>query len=446
MFHSLYPSTLDPAVGCGDSAKVDFAHLEWSPARPVGSISQTTRRCSLRQMTIKSRRPRLVAVAFLVFVSLGMSGSVLGVAWPSMRSDFARPLSDLGTLLAVSTAGYFAAGLVAGRLTKRFGVGALLVAAMAIGTVSLLGYALSADWALLLASSVGVGITGGLIDSVINAYVALNHGTRTMNLLHASFGIGATTGPLLVASSLARGLSWRSAFVVLAIVELALLLTVFVVRRQWLTGPSSEAHQVAAPGSGVSVVGLLGVFFLYVGIEVAAGQWSYSLLTQGRGVGEFAAGVWVAVYWGGLTGGRLALGVIGDRIGPRTTLNLSMLGTLLGAALFWADPGGVGVLGLPVLGVSLAGVFPVLVSLTPAWVGADRTPTVVGQQIAAAMAGAASLPWVAGRWMDASGLERLGPFLFTAALLMTLLHLYVDRTSNESTGIKRIAATNTPHV
>jgi fucose permease len=397
-------------------------------------------------MIVKSRTSRLIAVAFLVFVSLGLSSGVLGVAWPSMRSDLVRPLSDLGTLLAVSTAGYFLAGLVAGRLTKRFGVGDILVAAMTLGTISLLGYATAEEWVLLLASSVGVGITGGLIDSVINAYVALNHGTRTMNLLHASFGIGATTGPLLVASSLARGLSWRSAFVVLATVEALLLVTVFVVRRQWPVGDTSEAHEVAAAGSGVSVVGLLGIFFFYVGIEVAAGQWSYSVLTQGRGVGEFPAGVWVAIYWGGLTGGRLALGAIGDRIGPRTTLNLSMLGTLLGAVLFWADPGGLGVLGLPVLGVSLAGVFPVLVSLTPAWVGPDRTPTVVGQQIAAAMAGAASLPWLAGRWMDASGLERLGPFLFGAALLMTLLHVYVDRTSNGNARVKRAAATNTPHV
>ena len=395
-------------------------------------------------MILRNRSTRLIAVAFLVFVSLGLSSGVLGVAWPSMRSDFTRPLSDLGTLLAMSTAAYFSAGLLAGRLTARFGIGRLLVAATALGTVSLLGYAVANEWALLLLSSVGVGLTGGMVDSVVNAYVALNYGTRAMNLLHASFGIGATTGPLLVASALARGLSWRSAFFVLAAAEFLLMVTVHAVRRQWKRGDGVSASKVRVPGANSAVMGLLGLFVLNVGLEVAAGQWSYSLLTEGRGVAEFAAGVWVAAYWGGLTGGRLALGVVGDRIGPHKVLHLSMAGSVAGTLLLWADPGGLGVVGLPLIGLSLAGVFPVLVSLTPALVGRERTPTVVGQQIAAAMVGAASLPWVAGRWMDADGLERLGPFLFGLAVLMALLHLYLYRATGGAGQVKPAAATNTP--
>lgn len=396
-------------------------------------------------MILKNRSTRLIAIAFLVFISLGLSSGVLGVAWPSMRSDFARPLADLGTLLALSTAAYFSAGLLAGRLTARFGIGRLLVVATALGTTSLLGYAIADEWALLLLSSAGVGFTGGLVDSVVNAYVALNYGTRAMNLLHASFGVGATIGPLLVASALARGLSWRSAFFVLAGAELLLLVTVFAVRRQWQTGDRVQISKVRAPGANAAVIGLLGLFVLNVGLEVAAGQWSYSLLTEGRGVAEFAAGVWVAAYWGGLTGGRLALGVIGDRIEPHLVLHLSMVGSVVGTLVFWLDPGGLGIVGLPLIGLSLAGVFPVLVSLTPALVGRDRTPTVVGQQIAAAMVGAASLPWIAGRWMDASGLERLGPFLFGTAVLMALLHLYLHRATRRRNDVRQVGATNTPH-
>jgi fucose permease len=385
----------------------------------------------------KDHSRQLVAVAFALFVALGLSHGVLGVAWPSMRSDFTRPLSDLGTLLAVSAVGYFVAGLMAGSLTKRFGIGNVLASCMALGTLSLVGYGIADDWVFLLLSSVGVGITGGLIDSVVNAYVALNHSTRTMNLLHASFGIGAMSGPLLVASSLARGLSWRSAFVVLAAAEMLLLVTTLTVRRRWPAGRDSEVSVAEAGSAGTSVASLLGIFFLYVGVEVTAAHWSYSVLTQARFVGEFAAGVWVAAFWAGLTGGRLVLGAVGNRMHPRTTLNVSMAGTLIGILIFWWDPAGIGALGLPVLGASLAGIFPTLVALTPSWVGQDRTSTVVGQQIAASTLGAAVLPWIAGRWMDAGGLERLGPFLFVSAVLMTLLHLYVDRLAGADADVRR---------
>jgi fucose permease len=343
-------------------------------------------------------------------------------------------LSDLGVLIAVSTVGYFVAGVIAGRLTTRFGLGDLLTAAMAMGTISLIAHAAARSWPVLILASVGIGFTGGLIDSTINAYVALNHGARTMNLLHASFGVGATSGPLLVAVALARGLSWRTAYVVLAGVEILLLVTVWVVRDRWPGIPEHDPGTVHGPRGGTHVAVLLGVFFLYVGLEVAAGQWSYSLLTQSRGIDEFVAGVWVASYWGGLTGGRLALGVIGNRLRGSTILGMSMAGTLLGIAILWWDPAALGVLGLPVIGLSLAGVFPTLVSLTPAWVGSDRSPSVIGYQIAASSLGAASLPWIGGRLIDSYGLEALGPYLLGLAIIMTVLNTVLDRAANRRGG------------
>jgi fucose permease len=252
-----------------------------------------------------------------------------------------------------------------------------------------------------------------------------------MNLLHAFFGVGATVGPLLVASTLARGLSWKVAYFILAGVEALLVIAVLRVRRLW---PDAVKDLVSLPDGrsarlGPMVLGLLGMFLLYVGVEITAGQWSYSLLTESRGVGELAAGIWVALYWGGLTGGRLLLGGIGDRVGPRRILQFSMIGSVAGSAFLWADPIGLGVLGLPLLGFSFAGVFPTLVALTPAWVGKQRAQTVIGFQIAAASAGTALMPWVAGLIIDEVGLESLGPYLVALAVLMATLNWVIDRSA-----------------
>ena len=83
----------------------------------------------------------------------------------------------------------------------------------------------------------------------------------------------------------------------------------------------------------------------------------------------------------------------------------------------------------------MAGIFPTLVSLTPSWVGPARSATVIGYQIAASSMGAATLPWAIGKWMDSSGLERLGGALFITALAMTALHLIVERSGKDQTGL-----------
>jgi fucose permease len=324
---------------------------------------------------------------------------------------------------------------MAGWLTRQFGIGRVLTTVLIMGTVALVGYGLVPNWPLLVSCAVVVGFTGGTVDSVMNAYTALNHDTRTMNLLHAFFGIGATGGPLLVASILARGLSWKVAYFVLAVAEAVLVVTVIRVRAAW---PGSAGALAAISGShpgrlAPMVLGLLGMFLLYVGIEITAGQWAYSLLTEGRGVGEFAAGIWVALYWGGLTGGRLLLGVIGDKVAPRTILQLSMIGSIGGTVFFWLDPAALGVVALPVLGFSFAGVFPTMVALTPAWVGKERAETVIGFQIAAASAGTALMPWMAGRIISASGLEALGPFLVALAVAMAALNWLIDRRASGQT-------------
>ena len=276
----------------------------------------------------------------------------------------------------------------------------------------------------------------GLIDGSINAYVALHRDARTMNLVHAFFGIGATVGPIMIASLLARGLSWRAGYFALAeLVQALLIVVALTVVREW-PSVADEDDVEARPraGFGASVATLLGLFVLYVGIEVAAGQWAFSVLTESRGMGEFAAGVWVAVYWGALTGGRLILGAIGHRVRPRTVLHASMVGSIVGSLGFWLDPAGLGEIGLTLLGLSLAGVFPILVALTPSWVGEDRAPIVIGYQIAAAAAGGASIPWLGGVLVNRGGLESIGPFLVAIALVMTAVHWVIDRSSSEPSG------------
>jgi fucose permease len=168
----------------------------------------------------------------------------------------------------------------------------------------------------------------------------------------------------------------------------------------------------------------IGVFFLYTGIEAAAGTWAYSLFTESRAVSMITAGTWVSVYWGGLTVGRLLAGVAVGFVPGNGLLRFCVAGMALGAALIWLNVTSVlGFLGLGLMGVAAAPVFPSLIATTPARLGSAHTGNGVGFQIAAAVLGQSLLPAFVGMLAGKFGLEIIGPALFVAAVMLSALVL-----------------------
>jgi fucose permease len=181
---------------------------------------------------------------------------------------------------------------------------------------------------------------------------------------------------------------------------------------------------LALPTTWLSIL----LFFLYSGLEFSAGIWLYTLLTEARGVQPAEAGVWVSVYWGALTVGRLVSGAIVARITVRTLLQLSMLGAITGVLLLWLNfAPWLSWTGVALLGMSLAPMFPSFVSLTPARMGPAHSANTIGFQIAAAMLGGAALVALFGLIANRFGLEMLGPFLLVAAVLMALVFEVLER-------------------
>jgi MFS family permease len=66
------------------------------------------------------------------------------------------------------------------------------------------------------------GLGFGAIDAILNAHAARHFGARDINWMHASYGLGATIGPLLVTVLLAEGLGWRRTYGLMALVQAAL--------------------------------------------------------------------------------------------------------------------------------------------------------------------------------------------------------------------------------
>lgn len=344
------------------------------------------------------------------------------MAWPSVRASLDLPLADLGFLLAAMTVSYFAAASLTGTLHDRLGTVRLIIGCAAAAAAGLLIFSFANGLAMLVIAALLVGAGAGPIDGSVNAHVALTRGVRSMGLLHASWALGAALGPGLVGLALALTTSWRPAYVVMALLYVGLAAAVWRTRAGWAVAP---ADAVVRPASRMPLVLALVLIalVLYGGLEVSAGQWSFSALVAG-GLAPLPAGWSVSLYWAALAGGRVALGLAGSRISPARLLDLSVGGGVIGTVAFAALPApAAGLVALPFIGLALSVFFPVLIFLTPGRVGAAEATRAIGYQAAAGTVGGAFLPGLVGVAISVSGLAVLGPALAAMAVGLGAFHL-----------------------
>lgn len=379
----------------------------------------------------------LIALVYLGFVSIGFPDGLQGVAWPSMRRSFGLPLDALGGLLVMYTAGYLISSFTSGRMLARLSVGMLLSLSCLATGVSLLGYAAAGRWWMVMAVGTLAGIGAGAIDAGLNTYAATHFSARMVNWLHAFYGVGALSGPLLMTTVLNAGQPWQLGYAIVGAGQLALAVCFGLTQRRWnddhqvesapiVSGPSALSN-ADAPASLFSTLRLpvtwfsVAVFFIYCGVEAGAGAWAYSLLTESRGVSATIAGIWVSIYWGGLTAGRIVSAMIAGRGRMRTLLRVCMAGQAAGAALLWINFTPLfSFLGLTLIGLASAPIFPSLIATTPERLNKKHVANAVGFQIAAAVLGLSVLPALIGFFARRFGLEVIPPAVLIAALLLIL--------------------------
>jgi fucose permease len=323
-------------------------------------------------------------------------------------------------------------------LLGRLGIKRMIMLAGSIAALGAVGLIVSPVlWAFVL-SGTGIGIAAGFLDSSVNTAVALANRNRLLNMLHGSYGIGTTIGPLVITAALLAG-SWRPGYGVLLAAELAM------VGGWWLAGRRLEARSAEegpthqgpgdvmagetvppAPGPALSrsrlvvtvALGLV-VFMVYTGFEVSAGQWEPSFDRGPLHMGTGPTGLATFGYWGALTLARFALAAPRRPLSQAGIVRWGCIVALGGAVLVWWRPSGVAaLLGLVVIGGALAGIFPALVALTPSRVGEEMARHVIGWQVGAANIGGSAISAAFGAIFQHYGLREFGPALVVMALVV----------------------------
>ena len=365
----------------------------------------------------------LLAIIYLAFISLGLPDSLLGSAWPVVHQELNVPLSWSGAVFMIISVGTVISSLNSDRLTRRFGAGKVTACSVALTCAALFGFSVSNSFALLCLWAVPYGLGAGGVDAALNNYVALHYLSRHMSWLHCMWGVGATVGPYIMGAVLTHGGSWHSGYRSIGVIQLALTAILLLSLPLWKqnTAESDEQRREKAL-SLVEIIAIPGAkavmlcFFCYCAVEQTVGLWASSYLVNVRGVDAVTAAGYGSLFFLGITGGRAVSGFITYRLNDTQMVRLGQGIIAAGIALLFLPLGDrVAFVGLVLVGLGCAPIYPSIIHSTPAHFGAERSQALIGVQMASAYVGTSLMPPLFG-WLSA----RLTLGIFPAYLLLLL--------------------------
>ncbi len=344
----------------------------------------------------------ILAIIYLAFVSLGLPDSLLGSAWPIMREELSVPLSYMGIVYMIISAGTIVSSLFSDRLLRKLGTGLVTALSVAVTTLGLFGFAVADNFYLICLISVPYGLGAGAIDAALNNYVALHYTSKHMTWLHASWGVGVTISPYIMSYSLGTRFGWEGGYFAVAFIQLALTVFLFCALPLWKRAEKATETEEVKPNilsvrQALKLKGfpsMLIAFFCYCALEQTTGIWATSYLNEHRGVDPETAASFGALFFIGITVGRILLGFITDSLGDRFMIRAGSAVTILGVIMVMLPikEDILSLIGLVVIGVGNAPIYPCIMHSTPDSFGRENSQSLVGKQMAMAYFGNTLMP------------------------------------------------------
>ena len=372
----------------------------------------------------------LLVVIYLAFISLGLPDSLIGAAWPSMYRSLGVPISFAGILSTIVASGTIVSSISSDRLIRRFGVAKITLVSVLMTALALIGFAVFNHFLFLCLVAIPLGLGAGAIDSALNNYVANHHEAKHMSWLHCFWGVGATIGPMIMGWSLVQYQSWHLGYWIIGLIQLMLVVVLFFSLPLWDRGSGLEK---TADSSNIIVLNLpqifqlkaikpvLLAFFCYCAIEASVGLWGGSYLVKVQGFSPEKAAQWVAVYYFGITFGRFLSGFLMMRFSTQWMIRVGQGLIGLGALVLTLSGASLSPIGLFLIGLGCAPIFPSLLHETPLNFGAQYSQSVMGVQMAFAYVGTTLMPPLFGVLATYIGYQLLPWFVVVILAVMVVM-------------------------
>ena len=347
----------------------------------------------------------LLVIIYLSFISLGLPDGLLGSAWPTMGPELQVPVSYAGIISVVISVGTILSSLFSDRLTYHLGTGKVTAISVAMTAMALFGFSNSSTFWQLCLWSIPYGFGAGSVDASLNNYVALHYASRHMSWLHCMWGVGAATGPYIMGFILTNGGRWPTGYSSVGTIQIVLAIALFLSLPFWkerkaqhqegreIQTPLKLTQVIRIPGAGEAML----TFLCYCSLEQTAALWASSYLVLHKGVTEERAAFFASMFYTGITIGRALNGFLTIKCKDKQLIRMGH-GVILGGILVLFLPMGetMSLVGLLLIGLGCAPVFPCVIHSTPELFGEEKSQAIIGVQMASAYVGCCVAPALFG--------------------------------------------------
>ncbi len=385
----------------------------------------------------------LLAVIYLIFISLGLPDSLLGSGWPKMQIAFDVPSSYAGYVSMTISFMTIISALLSPRLIRRFHTNRIVIVSIFLTILGLLGFSVSKDYAMLFVIAVPYGLGAGAIDASVNHYVANHYSSSAMNFLHCFYGVGAMISPYIMALALSRA-RWNEGYRWTAFVQAGILAVCIISIPLWKKTEDAGDEEDIKNSAGIKetlkvpgVILTLVAFYAYCSGEATCFLWTPSYFAGTKaGLSDGLIASFGSLIFGGLMLGRLISGFISNRLGDRLLIRIGIAVELLGIIMVFIPNAHymVAATGFVVIGAGMGPVYPSIQHMTPANFGKKYSAAAIGLQMASAYVGSTFMPMVFGILQEHMGIAIMPAYLLLFAILnISLLEIaYRKIASNTS--------------
>ncbi|KAL1857291.1 hypothetical protein Plec18167_004769 [Paecilomyces lecythidis] len=317
---------------------------------------------------------RVLIVSLINFTG-GLNDSAPGALIPYIEKKYNIGYALVSMIFVANALGFLAAAPCTHILERRLGRACTYMLAELSLCAAFIALVCTPPFPVVVIAFLPIGFGLATALSLSNVFCAnLANGTMALGILHGSYGVGGTLGPLIataIASHTGRWSPFYFATLGMAVINAVLVGWAFrgyenemaAMRvSQSSSGSHTDDHSHAGILKGLkNRVTILGAFFIfaYQGAEVSISGWIVSFLVTYRHGNLADVGYVSAGFWAGITAGRFLLSHPAQRLGEKFFVIMAIAGALGFQLIVWLVPNLIGeAVAVAIVGLLLGPIFP----------------------------------------------------------------------------------------
>ena len=379
----------------------------------------------------------LLAIIYISFISLGLPDGLLGAGWPTMYLELGVPVSYAGAVSMTIAMGTIISSLLSDWMTHKLGSGKVTAISVGMTAAALLGFSCADSYWMLILWAIPYGLGAGGVDASLNNYVALHYSARHMSWLHCMWGIGASVGPYVMGYILTGGGHWTAGYRSIGLLQAVLTVILVLSLPLWKKRPGVDSGSGENGGKPLTIPQILRIpgareimvsFFCYCALEATASLWASSYLVLYKGMSAERGAFFASMIFIGITGGRAVNGFLTMKLSDTQLIRLGEGIVLAGLAAMLLPLGQTAsIIGLILIGLGCAPIYPCIIHSTPAHFGPERSQAIIGVQMASAYIGSCLMPPLFGLIADHITVALMPVYLLVILVLMFVMYEQVVR-------------------